>query len=93
VAHKVFKAGFDLEEVCKILQELDGIAEFHAWQLACDLDEAKCWGDVKDNYTLLGPVTKKGLTDIFGKKCTQTVQCQGSGRPPLREHEVLPKTG
>jgi hypothetical protein len=72
VAQQIYEAGSDLKLVCKILHDLGGISKFRAWQLACDLEEAKCLGpSCQDHYTLLGPGAENGLRDIFGKDALQ----------------------
>lgn len=35
---------FKIEQVCAYLRQLDGIGSFMCWQIACDLEEACCFG-------------------------------------------------
>lgn len=62
----------DLKKACKILTKLNGVRNFYAWQILCDLEEAGCFGHVKqnilyDDFCLLGPGAEHGLERIFGK--------------------------
>ena len=69
VANKIYDAGSSLEKVFKIVKSLPGIGQFFAWQITCDLKEAKCLGDnVNENdFCELGPGAINGLALIFGR--------------------------
>ncbi|CAB9501373.1 PHD-finger [Seminavis robusta] len=67
IAKQVHAAGSNLRKICNVLQKLGGVSSFRGWQLACDLEEARCLGpDVPDDFTLLGPGARNGLRDVFG---------------------------
>jgi alpha-glutamyl/putrescinyl thymine pyrophosphorylase clade 1 len=62
---------FDMKSVCSKLQTLHGVGDFLAWQIACDLEEARCLVrcfEPEDTYCMLGPGAKKGLVKIFGSE-------------------------
>jgi hypothetical protein len=72
---------FDMKKVCSILRRLPGIGEFTCWQIACDLEEACCFGpkikitptgivqvQLPDEFCVLGPGAEKGLQKYLGKK-------------------------
>jgi len=67
LAEKIVNACPSMFEICNLLLKLEGVGEFQAWQLACDLEEAGCLDlQGKDEYTKLGPGAKSGLNNIFG---------------------------
>ena len=73
---------FDMEMVCNHLRKLPGLGSFTSWQIACDLEEACCFGpkvkpnenglfepvELEDVYCVLGPGAEKGLRKIFGEE-------------------------
>ena len=68
----------DLRKACKTLTKLNGVRNFYAWQILCDLEEAGCFGLIKQNilydvFCLLGPGAEHGLERIFGRNVISKV--------------------
>jgi alpha-glutamyl/putrescinyl thymine pyrophosphorylase clade 1 len=74
---QIIEAGNDLESICTlIVQSLKGVRDFFAWQIVCDLSEARCFGDDLngDSFCLLGPGASSGLDDIFGSETNSKIR-------------------
>ena len=56
-----------LRRVLEAIQSIPNVGGFFAWQILCDLLEARVLGKCCDNqWTILGPGAKNGLGRIFG---------------------------
>lgn len=51
----------DNKSLCKILMSVNGVGEFYAWQILCDLKESKCIHFDDDMFCKLGPGAKGRL--------------------------------
>ena len=55
-----------LKGINSVLRSIKGVGPFFAWQILCDLLEARIIGDNSDNqWTSLGPGAKNGLRRLF----------------------------
>ncbi len=74
-----------IESVCQLLRKIPNVGEFFAWQMYCDLSEAKVlpfgkgvcnYNDVelKDDFVLFGPGSSQGLQLIFGADANK-IEC------------------
>lgn len=62
----------DLKECTEIIQSVQNVGPFYAWQIVCDLLEAGVLPKLREReneYVLLGPGAKLGLRYIFGEDC------------------------
>ena len=60
--------GRSLKKIQEVFQSIPNVGGFFAWQMLCDLLEARVLGECTDNqWTCLGPGAKNGLSRIFGR--------------------------
>lgn len=62
----------DLESCYKVLLRVDNVGKFFAWQVLCDLLEAKVIPFSENDWVQLGPGAKEGIRAIFGRVLTKT---------------------
>ena len=68
LSEEIIQAGNNLQSICGLISKsLSGVRDFFSWQIVCDLEESRCFGDsLRDDFCILGPGAKSGLNDIFG---------------------------
>ena len=70
IARRVVEAAEkrSLKQIQEVFQSIPNVGGFFAWQMLCDLLEARVLGECTDNqWTCLGPGAKAGLSRIFGR--------------------------
>lgn len=64
----------DLQTCYNVLLQVDNVGKFFAWQVLCDLLEAKVIPFTENEWVKLGPGAIGGLKAIFGKSIVKTVE-------------------
>ena len=77
LAKGVFEANsdHDLEQCYLVINDIDNVGPFFAWQVTCDLMECACLSNCTENdYAKLGNGAIKGIKILFGDNYTKEDQ-------------------